>query len=263
MTEAPITRTARQEYKRRWRAANRDRVRETARSMMTEAVQREASPADSALGRGVTNGRALLAHVNPERASSLSAEAEKAFLLDLKIRQRRLRLEAEFIELGRDLATMRDRELYRLLDFDTFEAWLASPELSFSRRTAYGLIAASDVCNRLHITPEAAGAIGWARLEILRPALLAGTGSPEDWLHDATTLSRGDLRQKVRAVGVTAPLTVEEEDQQANRQIARAVLEALAVDAATFEKFGALMIRKGAKTVKVHASGHPLKVEVI
>ena len=64
-------------------------------------------------------------------------------------------------------------------------------------------------------------------------------------------------------MGVTAPLTVEEEDQQANRQIARAVLEALAVDAATFEKFGALMIRKGAKTVKVHASGHPLKVEVI
>lgn len=40
-------------------------------------------------------------------------------------------------------------------------------------------------------------------------------------------------------------------------------MEALGADGCTFERFGALVIRKGGKSVKVHASGHPLKIEVV
>lgn len=44
------------------------------------------------------------------------------------------------LAIGKMLKIFRDRKLYKHLDFDTFEQFLASEELSFSREKAYMLI---------------------------------------------------------------------------------------------------------------------------
>ena len=42
--------------------------------------------------------------------------------------------------LGKELYEMQTNEEYKALGYETFEAYLAMPELSFRRRTAYHLI---------------------------------------------------------------------------------------------------------------------------
>ena len=67
-------------------------------------------------------------------------KCNKAFENDLHIKQVKLSTQESFIKLAELLKENRDKEYYKELDYDTFEAYIASPELSFKRSTVYSLI---------------------------------------------------------------------------------------------------------------------------
>ena len=45
-----------------------------------------------------------------------------------------------FLDIGRVLKTVRDNKLYKHLDIDTFNAFIAQPEIGLSRSLVYGYI---------------------------------------------------------------------------------------------------------------------------
>ena len=63
-----------------------------------------------------------------------------AFNLHTRILRIKTQINQEFWVLGKYLKEMRDRKLYKALGYDTFEAYIASPELSIRRSGAYELI---------------------------------------------------------------------------------------------------------------------------
>lgn len=104
-----------------------------------------------------------------------------------------------WILLAGYLHEMQDGRLYRLLDCDSFERWLATPEISLSRSHAYALIGAyTELVVERGLDPELVGAIEASKLAETLPALRAGDVTAEEAIADAESLSRSDLREKYR-----------------------------------------------------------------
>jgi hypothetical protein len=55
--------------------------------------------------------------------------------------------DALFLVIGQRLKLFKDRKLFKQLDFDTFEQFLASEEISFSREKAYLYIRIYEMLN--------------------------------------------------------------------------------------------------------------------
>lgn len=80
--------------------------------------------------------------------------------------------DAMFLVIGRELKLFRDKKLYRFLDFDTFEQFLASEELSFSREKGYLYIRIYELyVERLHMSYDEIQQLGVARLMLLNPII--------------------------------------------------------------------------------------------
>lgn len=77
-----------------------------------------------------------------------------------------------FIVMGRMLKIVRDRKLYKYLDFDDFSQFLASEELSFSREKAYACIRIYELyIEKLQLSPDDISKLGIARLMMLVPVI--------------------------------------------------------------------------------------------
>ena len=73
--------------------------------------------------------------------TKLAKTEDQAFMNDLHIKQLRRGVQENFLELARLLKESRDERYFERLDYSTFESYIASPELSFERRTVYRLFA--------------------------------------------------------------------------------------------------------------------------
>ena len=71
--------------------------------------------------------------------TKLAKTEDQAFMNDLHIKQLRRGVQENFLELARLLKESRDERYFERLDYSTFESYIASPELSFERRTVYRL----------------------------------------------------------------------------------------------------------------------------
>lgn len=127
------------------------------------------------------------------------AEIERAFLLDREVVAGCRAIRQAWILLASYLHEMQDGRLYRLLDCDSFERWLATPEISLSRSHAYALIGAySEFVIEWGLQPEVVGAVEVTKLAETLPAIRAGEVTADEALADAESLSRSDLREKYR-----------------------------------------------------------------
>lgn len=128
-----------------------------------------------------------------------TAEIERAHLLYREVVAGCRAIRQAWILMASLLYEMRESQLYRLLDYDSFERWLASPEISLSRSHAYALIGAyQEFVIERGLDMEMVGAIEASKLAETLPALRAGEVTAEDALADAEALSRSDLREKYR-----------------------------------------------------------------
>lgn len=75
-----------------------------------------------------------------------------------------------FLTIGRLLKLVRDRKLYKHLDYDTFTQFLHDENIEFSREKAYMYIRIYEVyVERLQMSDEAITKIGVAKLNALAP----------------------------------------------------------------------------------------------
>ncbi len=80
--------------------------------------------------------------------------------------------DVSFMVMGKILKTIRDKKLYKYLDFEDFSQFLASEEVSFSREKAYLCIRVHELfVEKLEFSPDEIGKLGIARLMMLTPVI--------------------------------------------------------------------------------------------
>jgi len=103
----------------------------------------------------------------------------------------------------------RDRSYYKLLGWETFDEYLADPQIAAKRSTVYNLIHQYELyVQKLKIPTERLIEIGTRRLQLIAPLV---ESNPEEWLGKAKELSRSDLATevgKVRGTGRTRPIEI-------------------------------------------------------
>lgn len=98
--------------------------------------------------------------------------------------------------LARLLKENRDLGFFKLLGYDSFNEFLAEPELAFRRAKAYNLIRQYELfVQKLGIDEDRLSKIGTRKLTMIMPVV---EGEPEKWLGAAEALSRSDLTDEVR-----------------------------------------------------------------
>lgn len=103
---------------------------------------------------------------------------------------------ATFLELAVCLKAVRDNKLYEKMDYETFEAYIASPELGFDRGVVYKLIAIYEkFCEEFNVSPGTLMEIYWTKLREILPVV--NKENYEDWLLKAKNLSRSDLIEEI------------------------------------------------------------------
>lgn len=97
---------------------------------------------------------------------------ELAFDVFKKLVLARRAQDAVFLSIGKMLKLMRDQKLYKNLDYDTFEQFLNSEELSFSREKAYLYIRTFELfVEKLQLDADELGKLGVVRLMVLHKAV--------------------------------------------------------------------------------------------
>lgn len=112
---------------------------------------------------------------NPSVAAAFEVDeslpdADLTFDLFKKLVLARKTQDFVFLSIGKMLKIVRDRKLYKHLDFDNFSQFLASEEISFSREKAYLYIRTFELyIEKLHMNPEKVGEMGVVRLMMMAP----------------------------------------------------------------------------------------------
>jgi len=88
---------------------------------------------------------------------------------------------------------------WRSLGSETFNEWLAQPEIGLRRKHAYVLIQAwGEFVVTRDVPPAELDTVDLTKVETVLPALNRGEVDPEEALADCRALSRSDLREKYR-----------------------------------------------------------------
>ncbi len=104
--------------------------------------------------------------------------------------------ENSFLGLGEELYWFESKKQYKDLGHDTFESYLADPDVDIGRRMAFMLkgVYQTFVLN-LKVQPAALLPAGTDKLELLRPHVTEENVT--EWLDKAAALSRSDLRREI------------------------------------------------------------------
>lgn len=114
---------------------------------------------------------------NPSVAKTFSVDEtlpdpELTFDIFKKLVLARKTQDLVFLSIGKMLKIVRDRKLYKHLDFDNFSQFLASEEIDFSREKAYMYIRIYDMyVDQLALDPDRVAKIGVVRLSMLTPII--------------------------------------------------------------------------------------------
>lgn len=123
-------------------------------------------------------------------------QTTQAFRIHRELVNLKNTVETSGLYMGKLLYEIQENLLYLKLGYDTFEQYLADPELSFKRATAYNLKKTYKQWVLDYGFPiEEVGTIGFERL--LEAGKVATEETKDSWLTKAKELSRGDLMTEV------------------------------------------------------------------
>lgn len=101
--------------------------------------------------------------------------------------------------LAGHLHEMYAQELWRPLGYDSWNAWLASPDISLQRSQVYALVEAHhELVVKREISVDEFAEIPSTKVIEVLPAIRAGEVEVDEALADARELSRSDLRERYR-----------------------------------------------------------------
>jgi len=125
--------------------------------------------------------------------------AERAWSLHCEVVRYITSINETFLDLGRVLRTIHDERLYVQLGYDTFESYIASPEVSLSRTLVYRLLRAVKIVESGLVPEETAQAIGVSKLDAIAPYIeKAPPDTVTEVLVEAQSLSYRDLNERLR-----------------------------------------------------------------
>lgn len=131
------------------------------------------------------------------QVSSEEFTSEQAFNLDTEIKQLKNNLNGGFLLLAEKLKTVRDMQLYKTLNYDTFEEYIAQPELSFNRSSVFEFISIYEkFVLELKVQPAGLILTDWSKLQVIKP--FVNEENVNELLTKAKELSRSDLRKEIQ-----------------------------------------------------------------
>jgi len=120
----------------------------------------------------------------------------KAFKIDQEIKQLKVRVNSGFLDLARLLKDIKDDKLYESLGYETFESYIAQPELGFDRSSVYRFIQIYDkFVIELGVAPGRLVLTDWTKLRTILPCV--NKSNVKELLAKAESLSRSDLRLEI------------------------------------------------------------------
>lgn len=123
-------------------------------------------------------------------------QTTKAFIIHKQLVDLKHTVETSGLLMGKLLYEIQEQGLFEQLGYTTFEEYLADPELSFKRATAYNLKKMyKQWVLDYGYSVEELGSVGFERL--LEAGKVATEETKEDWLVKARELSRSDLLTEV------------------------------------------------------------------
>ena len=140
--------------------------------------------------------------------------------INQKVIDLKKQIEGNFLKLGAYLKEIKDKELYKVLEYKTFEEYIAQPDLSLNRRVVYSIIGVYEdfVCNQSHIDMEEIKKIGYTKLERIRQ--FKDQDNFEEWIYKAKTLSLSDLGAEIKETkGVSENLSSTKSEDKITMEI--------------------------------------------
>ncbi len=127
---------------------------------------------------------------------------DTAYSVHQKILKIKKVIRKKFIELGAYLKQVRDFSLYKDmgLSCETFDEYIAQPELTFQRSTAYSLIGVyEDFFDKsIHLDVEKIDEIDYTKLDKIRRFKYLPPAEFAEWIEKARTLSLSDLNEEIK-----------------------------------------------------------------
>lgn len=124
---------------------------------------------------------------------------EEAFLLEGEIKDLKKKVGNNFLEMGRVLKEIKDKDYYRELGYETIIDWLSSPDISISQGWAWNFIAVYEIfIEQYQLSPERVALIDYTKLQQIVPIVKKDPEHLEDWLTKAEELRRVDLCREIR-----------------------------------------------------------------
>ena len=131
---------------------------------------------------------------------SKRAKVNRAFAIHRELVELGNTVGQAFILIGQGLSEIKQDNLYKYLGeggYDTFESYLASPELQISRRQAYYLISIYETfCKKLGLSIKQLQDAKPSALKEILPVV--NKDNYKDWLEKSKVLSVSDIKIEVR-----------------------------------------------------------------
>lgn len=141
--------------------------------------------------------------VPQQSAEAQRQQAEVAHKIETRIKQTARAMRTHWIRMAEDLFRFQQMEMWRHLGHDSFDAWLADPEVALERRWTYQLIATwRELVVRRNVDPVKLERVEPSKVQEVLPAIRRGYIDIEEGLADAESLSRTDLRQRYGPQGI-------------------------------------------------------------
>jgi len=122
--------------------------------------------------------------------------ANSAWQRHRRIVDLRNRAEQTFLELGEELYWFEAEKQYKALNYETFEAYLADPEVDIGRSIAFMLKGVYEkFVLDLKVQPVGLLEAGHSKLDLVRPYVTPD--NVDEWVDKAASLSRSDLRAEL------------------------------------------------------------------
>ena len=131
--------------------------------------------------------------------------ATSAHKLWEKIQDLQQNIITNFLWLGKAFRVMRDELGFKDLGYDTFNQFVAQPEIHYSISTVRNCMWVSEVAENLKIINRMER-IGFGKSQIITPLLTENKEENEEWLSKAESLSRSDLINETRKARGKPPM---------------------------------------------------------
>lgn len=135
--------------------------------------------------------------------------AKRAFNVEAKIKKGCSAIRAAWVALAGFLYEFQQEEMWRDLDHESFEAWLASPDIDLGRSQVYALIECyRELVLEREVPLDNLRGLEVSKVSQVLPAIRRGEVELDEAIADCESLSRLDLREKYRKANAAGTRSV-------------------------------------------------------